>query len=249
MLKKPALLALLMSALALPIHAHGVWAGMRADKLQVVYGEGPLDNFYNPDWFDYAKGYDQNQQKTTVTVKKEGDKLYLQPDVATQIIAINSENGYWSNTAAGPWINKAKDENPEANKGKQHHKMSVNYISQDIVLKGKKPVKVAQPKALGLAMEIVPDRDPRFLKAGDTLGIQVLYMGKPMKNIAVMPDAINHLGETVKTDNNGKAKIRVGNNGVNMIAVETSFPRKDKTKADMDGYFTSLNFTLMPEEE
>lgn len=247
MLKQALFSVLLAASAASAVNAHGVWAGMRADKLQIVYGEGPLDNYYNPTWFDYAKGYNKNGQEASVNVIKKDGKLFLAPNADVQIIAINSENGYWSNTKSGAWINKAKDENPEATKGKQHHKMSVNYISQNIVLKGDKPIKIETPKALGLDMEIVPSVDPRFLNVGDTLTIQVFYQGKPMKNIDVMPDAINQLGKTVQTDENGKATITVANNGVNMIAVETAFPRKNTSKADTDGYFTSLNFTLFNE--
>lgn len=248
MFKKVLLASLIIGATVAQVQAHGVWAGMRADKMQIVYGEGPLDNYYNPTWFDFAKGYTSSFGSAEVKVKKVDNKIFLQPSEDVQVIAINSENGYWSNTKKG-WINKAKDENPEATKGKQHHKMSVNYISQDIVFKGKKPIKVENPKALGLIMEIVPATDPRFLKAGDDLEIQVLYHGKPMVKTDVMPDVINHLGEVVKTDDNGKAVVKVSNNGVNMIAVETSFSRSDTTKADSDGYFTSLNFTIMPEED
>lgn len=248
MFKKVLFTSIALTTCATQVFAHGVWAGMRADKMQIVYGEGPLDNFYNPEWFASAKGYNADMQDATVTVDQDGDKIYLQPDATVEIISIVSENGYWSNTNSGKWVNQAKDENPEATKGKQHHKMSVNYISQDIVLKGEKPNKIAKPQALGLEMEIVPSLDPRFLQAGDELTVQVLFQGEPMKNIAIMPDSINRLGETITTDEQGQATVTVANNGVNMIAIETAFDRDDKTKADSDAYFSSLNFTIMPSE-
>lgn len=224
-------------------NAHGVWAGMRADKMQVVYGEGPLDNFYNPKWFESVKGFDANFKPTNVMVVKENNKLFLEPCKNTQVIAIVSNNGYWSNTKKG-WVNKAKDENPEATKGKYHRKMSVNYISQNIVFKKDKPIKIEKTMPVGLEIEIVPSVDPRFLKMGDTFKVQVLHNSKPMANTEIMNDSINRLGETIKTDENGFATVKVLNNGVNMIAVETSFEREDKTKADANGFFSSLNFTI-----
>lgn len=231
---------------SISVQAHGLWAGMRADKLQVVYGEGPLDNFYNPKWFAAAKGYDDKHNAQKVKVINDENRLFLEPKESIQVVTLLSNNGYWSNTKHSGWVNKAKDENPEATKGKFHTKMSVNYLSQNILFKKSAPKKIKTPKAYGLKIEIVPSVDPRFLHAGDNLKVQVLFNGKPMKGVNVMFDAINHLGEGVKTDEKGYATVKVSNNGFNMVAVETSFPRKDKTKADADGYFSSLNFTLSP---
>lgn len=245
---KKSLISIALLASSAPVFAHGVWAAMRADHLQIVYGEGPLDNFYNPKWFDFAKAVDKNFKEVNLTVIQNGDILNLKPAKNAEIIIIQSENGYWSNTKSGKWLNVSKQENQEATKGKAHHKMSVNYLNQVLVLKGQKPQKIAKPQALGLPMEIVPATDPRFLKAGDTLNVQVLYQGKPLKNIDLMPDAINQLGKTIKTDNNGNATVTVANNGVNMLAVETAFARQDKSLADSDAYFSSLNFTLEPQE-
>lgn len=248
MVKKILFTSIALATCATQVYAHGVWAGMRADKLQIVYGEGPLDNFYNPNWFNSATGYTADMHDAVVTVNKDGDNIFLQPDDNVEIISIISDNGYWSNTNSGKWVNQAKDENSEATKGKQHHKMSVNYINQNIIFKSEKPTKIESPQATGLEMEIVPAVDPRFLQAGDKLEVQVLFQGKPMKQVAVMPDSINRLGETVTTNDDGKVTITVANNGLNMIAIETAFERKDKTKADSDAYFSSLNFTLMPTE-
>lgn len=226
--------------------AHGVWAGMRADKLQIVYGEGPFDNFYNPKWLGSAKGYDAQHKAQKVVLVNDDNRLFLEPKESVQVITLLSNNGYWSNTKHKGWINKAKDENPEATKGKFHTKMSVNYLSQNLVLKKSAPKKIKTPKAYGLKMEIIPSVDPRFLHAGDDLKVQVLFNGKPMKGVNVMFDAINHLGKAVKTDKKGYATVKVNNSGFNVLAVEKSFERKDKTKADADGYFSALTFTLSP---
>lgn len=235
------------SLFTLTAHAHGVWAGMRADKLQIVYGEGDKDNFYNPEWLGKVSGYNSQNKPESVEVKNEHNRLFLTPQEDTQVITIISNNGYWSNTKHNGWINKAKDENPEATKGKFHTKMSVNYINQDTLFKKAKASKVIQKtKAYGLEVEIVPSVDPRFLHVGDDLKVQVLFKGNPMKHTDLMIDAIGLLGKTVKTDDQGYATVKVRNSGLNMLAVELSSPRKDKTKADADGYFSSLNFTLSP---
>lgn len=126
--------------------------------------------------------------------------------------------------------------------------MSVNYISQDIVFGKSKPLKIAKPKAVGLEMEIVPEVDPRFLKQGDSLKVRLIHNNKPMVDTNVMYDVVNNLGKGVKTDKDGYATIKVSNSGFNMIGIETAFQRSDKTKADSDGYFTALTFTIMPQE-
>lgn len=248
MLKKISVAATLALALSTSAVAHSVWAGMRGGNLQICYGEGPLDDFYNPAWLKEAKGYDVNLKEAPLKVDKQGKIVLLSPDESVQIIAINSDNGFWSNTKKGPWINKAKDENKEATKGKHHSKMSVNYISQDIVFKKAKPVKIEKPKALGLEMEIIPQTDPRFLKQGDSLKVQLIYQNKPMADTEIMYDVVGNLGKSVKTDKDGFAELKVQNDGFNMIGIETSFDRADKTKADTNGYFSALTFTIMPAE-
>lgn len=247
MLKKISIATALLALGISSVNAHSVWAGMRGGELQVCYGEGPLDDFYNPTWLQSVKGYDANLNDTNVLVVQKDKKVFLKPSEKTQIIAIYSDNGYWSNTKKG-WINKAKDENKEATKGKHHSKMSVNYLSQDIVFGKSKPVKIQKPKALGLEMEIIPEVDPRFLKQGDSLKVQLIYKNKPMADTQIMYDVVNNLGKSVKTDKSGYATIKVNNDGFNMIGIETAFERTDKTKADTDGYFSALTFTIMPQE-
>lgn len=247
MFKKLSIATILVALGISGANAHSVWAGMRGGELQICYGEGPLDDFYNPQWLESVKGFDENFNSSNVLVVQKGKKVFLKPNEKTQVIAINSDNGYWSNTKKG-WINKAKDENPEATKGKHHSKMSVNYISQDIIFGKSKALKIAKPKAVGLEMEIVPEVDPRFLKQGDSLNVRLIHNNKPMVDTNVMYDVVNNLGKGVKTDKDGYATIKVSNSGFNMIGIETAFPRSDKTKADSDGYFTALTFTIMPQE-
>lgn len=245
-MKKILLCALLSIVAISQTSAHGVWAGMRSDNLQIVYGEGPLDNTYKPRWLESVSAYDAHFVNAGIIVEEKAGKLFLKPKANVQVIAIVSYNGYWSNTKSSGWVNKAKDENPEATKGKYHRKFSVNYINQKIVFKKDAPTKIAKTQPVGLEMEIVPMVDPRFLQQGDDLQVKVLHNGKPMADTPVMFDAINRLGETVKTNKDGVATVKVMNKGLNMVAVEASFERKDKTKADANGFFTSLNFTLAP---
>lgn len=248
MLKKISVATTLALVLSTSAVAHSVWAGMRGGEMQICYGEGPLDDFYNPAWLKEVKGYDSSLKDASVKVDKQGKIVFLKPDENVQVISIYSDNGFWSNTKKGPWINKAKDENKEATKGKHHSKMSVNYISQDIVFGKAKPVKIEKPKALGLEMEIIPQTDPRFLKQGDSLKVQLIYQNKPMADTKIMYDVVGNLGKSVTTDKEGFAELKVQNDGFNMIGIETTFDRADKTKADTDGYFSALTFTLMPSE-
>lgn len=248
MFKKLSIVAVLALSISTHSFAHSVWAGMRGGNLQVCYGEGPLDDFYNPSWLKAVTGYDANLNESLVIVEKKGKLVFLKPNENVQVIKIYSDNGFWSNTKKGPWVNKAKDENPEATKGKHHSKMSVNYISQDIVFGKSKPVEIKKPKALGLEMEIIPQVDPRFLKQGDNLEVQLIYKNKPMANTDIMYDVVNNLGKSVKTNKDGFATIKINNDGFNMIGIETQFDRADKTKADINGFFSALTFTLMPSE-
>ena len=73
-------------------------------------------------------------------------------------------------------------------------------------------------KAIGAALEIVPEQDPLNLKLGDRLGVKILRAGVPLENFAVNFIASDQSQEhVVFTDLNGRAQITLGANGLWLV--------------------------------
>ncbi len=100
-------------------------------------------------------------------------------------------------------------------------------------------------KAIGLALEIVPERDPYVLGSSRNLPVRVIYEGKALAGATVKltnlysdekPVAI------VKTDSSGRAAFRIPESGAWLLNVVWTKPIKGRPGADFDTIFSSLTF-------
>lgn len=100
-------------------------------------------------------------------------------------------------------------------------------------------------RAVGLRLEIVPERHPQSLGAGKTLPVRVLFKGKPLAGALVKLTNLANDAKPVatsRTGRDGRASFRIsqpGNWQMNVIWAETL---GDKAKADFDTTFSSLSF-------
>ena len=58
--------ALLTTAAVSVTSAHGLWVGPRLDQLQLVLGEGPEDNAYQPNMVKSLTGYTKDFQQIAI---------------------------------------------------------------------------------------------------------------------------------------------------------------------------------------
>jgi len=77
---------------------------------------------------------------------------------------------------------------------------------------------IVQPKPVGLKLEIVPSVVKKFA-SGDVVEVQVLYDSRPCSHISVTHSAEKK--ESITTDENGRAKIRL-ERGVNVLSANYS---------------------------
>lgn len=219
--------------------AHGVWVGERLDQKQLVLGEGPGDNAYKPSCVQSVQGYTATFQKTPVKVMSEKNHVVLAPSSDAAVISVNFDYGYWTKGKDGKIHNAPIHQVPGADKGTHAIKYNVTYLHS---------VKEVQAVP-DIPLQIIPQVDPTTLHKGDTLPIRVIKDGKPLVNADIIPDVINDLTKIIKTDANGQATVTVANDGLNVIGVEIAFPITEKnTMATQNKYFSSLTFTLYPEE-
>ena len=101
-------------------------------------------------------------------------------------------------------------------------------------------------RVLGLPLEIVPLRDPFTMKTGDTLGVRVLFQGKPLADANLGWD---HPGDgdppsgTVRTNAKGEALVPVAQTGLMTIRL-THMTRPKTADYEWESFWTTLTFRL-----
>lgn len=233
------LLGTLMGLISQSVTAHGIWITDRVDQKQIILGEGPLDNGYQPEMVKKVKAYNSDWSVLSVSKTAHNNFVTIEPAKDTAVVTVDFDYGYWTKNSDGKYVNLPMNQVKGADKGTHAIKYSVNYLSS-----------VNKPKIIeDIPLQIVPSIDPTKLKRGDNLPITVFKDGKPLTNTPVIIDVVNNLDKTVKTDDKGQATIIVPNQGLNVIGVEIGFPLKANQLATQDKFFTTLVFTLIPEED
>lgn len=106
---------------------------------------------------------------------------------------------------------------------------------------------MAQPhvtRATGLKLEIVPQKSPYDLKAGEALPLQILYEGQPLSGATVKLNNLDSDAEPVAqrlTDASGRVAFAVPQRGRWQLNVIWTAPI-NHPRADFDTVFSSLSF-------
>lgn len=216
-------------------NAHGVWVAERHGENAVVYGHGGDDDAYSPDKVKLLVAKAADGSIVELALEQKNDHILFKPNKDIATVAVELDNGIWTMDKDKKWYNKAKSEVPNAVAAGHYIKYGVSLLKS--IGENFKPQ--------GLKLEIVPLKDPLSLKAGDELPIQVLYNGEPAKDVEVMAEYTTQ-SEVVSahTDADGKATIKVRNQGLNVVAADLREKSKDKTETDQLGYMTTFSFTL-----
>lgn len=212
--------------------AHGLWTEERRGHIEVVYGHGAEDDAYDPKKIAGAWAYDGEGKAIPVHVERLADHARLKPEAKPAVLAVAMDNGYWTLNAAKRWVNVGETQVPGALESGRYFKYSLTVLEEGVTLPPLEPLKLA----------ILPQRDPLTVEAGEVLEVQVLVDGKPAAGIELYDDCINdpdHVAAT--TDAQGKAKVKVRNNGLNVIGASTEVPADDPD-ARVRGMFASLSF-------
>jgi len=115
-------------------------------------------------------------------------------------------------------------------------------------------VRVGEPPAsdhswaepVGVALEIVPEKDPTALREGEELSVQVLKDSKPFGDFALNAVAAGETkGETRKTDGTGRVAFRLNKAG-RWLLRGTDVRKSTRTEADWESDFTTLTFEVKP---
>lgn len=229
------LTALSVGLLATAVSAHGIFFANRLDQKTLVLGEGPSDNVYTAANVTRLDAYNVNFQPTAIEVITHKDNISVVPGKDLGVTVTFFDYGYFTKDKAGVMHQAPFNEVADAVKTTHAVKYNVNYWDEDV-----KPGYI-----YNVPIQIVPSVNPLTLRKGDTYEIRVFKDGKPLANAPLIKDVINDLTNETTTDANGRAKVTVSANGLNVVGVEIAYPDGDghtQTK-----YFSSLSFIIEPE--
>ena len=100
-------------------------------------------------------------------------------------------------------------------------------------------------RPLGLSLEIVPERNPLMLKAGEALPLRLYFRGKPLAGATLSIECLSDGGSgyaKAVTDPEGRARLPFAHKGAWKIATVWSVPIPGNPRADFDTLFASLTF-------
>jgi uncharacterized GH25 family protein len=165
---------------------------------------------------------------------------------------IRKEGTYLAVAAMKPFF---VSKTPEGYKRKSKKELS-NAIScrhveffAKAVFYAQKPVGSAYKTVLGHAIEMIPQKDPCLLKAGDYLPIKVMFKGKPLAGEFVYATYVGFSTReeypfTARTNADGIVKIRIIQPGIWWVKIPLKKVREDKSECDVDQYAAILAFEV-----
>ncbi|WP_426385720.1 DUF4198 domain-containing protein [Pseudomonas brassicacearum] len=239
-MKYPKTFALLGLLLATQASAHGLWTEQRRGNIEVIYGHGAEDNAFKAQKISGAWAYDQVGRMIPVTVERLPDHARLQPLKPPAVLAVALDNGMWSQTADKKWINEGRSKVPGAIESTHTFKYSLAIYEPGAKLPTLAPIKFV----------ILPEVDPLTVGPGQSLPVRVLLDSKPAAGVKLVGDyrsAPNTV--STETDAEGRAKVLVRNEGLNVIAAQMEIALKDNKDVATRGVFTSLTFLGEPHHE
>lgn len=230
-----AMAAALLLGSAFDAMAHGIWIAQRHGDLATVYGHGASDEAYDPAKVTQATGHLEDGTTAPATTEDHGNHVLVVPPKDAAVVTATMDNGYWSEGPDGKWVNKPKSEVDGA-------KQAGRYLKHTVAILDHTPLAT---KAKGIALEIVPERNPTELSPDDELVVTVLLNGKPLADTLVIQEyTTDSENKSVRTDAKGRASVTVRNNGLNVIAVSAEEPSQEPEKADRVGHFATLSFSV-----
>jgi uncharacterized GH25 family protein len=101
-------------------------------------------------------------------------------------------------------------------------------------------------RVLGLTLELVPEKNPYALKAGDALPVRLLYEGKPLSGALVVALAFDDPDAKVaeRTDAGGRVVLRLSREGAWLVKAVHMVPVAGNPNADWRSIWASLTFAL-----
>ncbi len=98
---------------------------------------------------------------------------------------------------------------------------------------------------LGFRLEIVPEKNPLTLAAGDSLPVKVLHEGRPCSNLLITAISTNAPTRRIqgRTDSEGRVELKLPDRSEWLIKTVCIFPAADPKKADWESLWATYIFS------
>jgi nickel transport protein len=226
---------MLLSAAHLAL-AHDTWIEKRNGEFLVLRGHGGQVEAYDPALVKEAKALDGKGQAVEMEIVKNKENAALSTKGDPVIVGALYDSGYWLKTTDG-WKKATKREG----KGKYDIVESIKSKQWCKTVLGATPESF---KPLGQGFEVIPQKDPTAVRAGDKLPIKVVFDGKPVEG-AVVGVGGGHESDKkdpLKTDKDGIASIAIEKPGPQLIKATYTVPIKDDLDADALHMASTMTF-------
>jgi ABC-type Co2+ transport system permease subunit/uncharacterized GH25 family protein len=211
------------------VYAHDYWIEEKGTGYVVVYGHHDQRLEYDPANVKKVTVYDATGKPIDFQKELQGKVLSIRPSGPASLIVVDLESGYWSKTIYG-WKNL-----PKRKASRVVEAMRSYHYSKSIVAWGD----AAGRSVDGMRLDVVPQKNPFDLQAGEALPVKVLYGGKPLGGADVMGDH----EKVAATDKDGIAKVPL-KRGRQLITVEQKEPLAGDPDADTISVTTTLTFEV-----
>ena len=108
------------------------------------------------------------------------------------------------------------------------------------------PAKAEADRALGFTLELVAEKNPYALHAGEDLPVSLTYEGRPVPGaLVVAMNRANPMAKlTARTDKNGRVTFKLPQDGTWLIKAVHMIPAPAGANADWASFWASLTFEL-----
>ena len=225
------------------VNAHGIWFAERSGQLAIVYGVGAddLDMVKRLPLITSVSAIDVMQEPVETSLRASEFLVVVDMSHHPAVVAAVMDNGTWSKTPEGKWIKAGRDEVPDATIATQNYKFAVHLRSP-----------LAEPLSVlpGQDLQIVPDDAILPDKMGAELPLRILYKGEPVAGARIIVDFVNDPdAERIITGEDGRATIKIRNQGLNVIGALYDSPPENPEISDRVENMTTLSFVLPHEPE
>ncbi len=238
-----------------PVMAHDMWLDVRDYtpakgediSLTIAYDHYfPTRGFMNPD--DLEEIYIRNKNGEKINFKAFSD-VEIKADTplkeaGTYVISAKRKGGFFTKTTEGYKRGQTKKGLSNVIRCGYYAKYSKAIINVG------EAAGSAFSKALNHELEIIPLADPGTLKQGDFLPIRVLLKGAPLPSCQINATYMGFSSEkntfayATKTDNDGRAKIKMLVSGLWLIKTSHMEDYPDPEECDDQKFSATMTFEI-----
>ena len=184
-----------------------------------------------------------HQRDATLAFPPGDQMLVFQSNHATSVLPFIRFNDYLKLEGLTPALQIRAATSKTETPGREIYSRCAKALLQIGAPDAKALRRITTP--VGLPLEIVPEKNPYALKAGELLPVQVLYEGRPLAGALVMLTNLEFDGRPLEqkvTDRSGRASFFVPQVGSWLVNVLWTKPIQGNPDADFDTTFSSLTF-------